>query len=840
MSDAYPLPKNIPQGPQALPTTDPQALEQNLPGLPQMVASRVANSPSYQALKGQPNFGPAGLVGAASIPGAAGVAGAAAPLAGLAASAAPLAAAAYGVGKLVAPQWTDETVGKIKDYIAQKVPQLYNQTSAVGSSYLTGMAEAIPGSQFLEKKILPQQVNDYLSTIKNNHPIAAKAGRIGGTVGLMALPGINAIQGAGFGATVGNAALNALPYATGIGLDVGATENDVKKGVLAGLGSEVLGTSAPAAVSVLSKIPAVGRFLQKLQLSGSGISTRDLSKTMRSYAKGIGMPSDAVDSYAASNTDKLVNEITNLLDESGGIAGKSGKAAIKKMSSSGFEAHNKLYNTLTDKKIGPDDIQSVLADQDLSIPRQIFGNEAVDAAVSEMAGKIDGQEWGTARNNILPAYQKAGNSFAAQQHGFAADDPRILKSAVADAWRDRLDSVADRAMEWAKAGELGPEAQQAAQAIKPLRVLKATYPAVLSITKSAAREESALPKAFESGSDTFARLAMDTLLKGGATATGAALAGIPGAVAANIGGRVLSKAAGKAMEKGTGALASLLRRAGDLNTAPLGRLAAETEPLAAGAQGPTMPTGGTLSGPSPDQVQPVPAPAGPSQIPSPEQAPAPPGAEPIPNALPGQVQPVPIPPAAPQLSPQDQAQAQFTDAGKPQEPAKVGPWNSTFVNSRIHEKYIRHIRQYGQTISEDQYRQAVLSGTNNLNPLNPTTWKGMFDDPATADRYFNAYVNLQKIKEVDPASALNHYTRLFQLGPRIAPAEQFKENEDNAKLVDALAKMTGQSSKDIDSRLRLLAWDKGKTPEQKKQAVLKLIVNEGGVDVPLLVKMGLW
>jgi hypothetical protein len=52
--------------------------------------------------------------------------------------------------------------------------------------------------------------------------------------------------------------------------------------------------------------------------------------------------------------------------------------------------------------------------------------------------------------------------------------------------------------------------------------------------------------------------------------------------------------------------------------------------------------------------------------------------------------------------------------------------------------------------------------------------------------------------------------------------------------------MTKQPVKEIDNRLRQIAWSKGRTPEQKKQAVIDMIVKEGGVDVPLLVKMGLW
>ena len=160
--------------------------------------------------------------------------------------------------------------------------------------------------------------------------------------------------------------------------------------------------------------------------------------------------------------------------------------------------------------------------------------------------------------------------------------------------------------------------------------------------------------------------------------------------------------------------------------------------------------------------------------------------------------------------------------------------------ARIDEKYSRYVRQYGQALTRDQYKQAFINTTHGMDPTLPDTWKAMFDDPATSEKMFNGYMNLQKIQDVDPASALNHYTRMFQLGKRLAPAEQAKETEDNAKLVQALSDMTKQPAKDIDRRLQAIAWDKGKTPKQRKQAVIDMIEKEGGVNVPLLVQMGLW
>jgi hypothetical protein len=312
---------------------------------------------------------------------------------------------------------------------------------------------------------------------------------------------------------------------------------------------------------------------------------------------------------------------------------------------------------------------------------------------------------------------------------------------------------------------------------------------------------------------------------------------IPGAAAVGIGGIINDLTAG-AVNKGIGKLATRISPAMQKMTGEgLQNLAGAAGPLAAhfgglGAGGglmdliggPTNPTGTTMEGgapegPVPDQVQPVPIPGAPA------------GSQPIPNTS------IQQPPAQPvQATPQQQ----FEQAG--QQPPIQSKWNQTFMMNRMAEKY----RRYNQTgmnvngISLQDYIRGAMQATNNLDPMNPDTWHGMFDDKETADRMFKGYMNLQKIGNVDPGSALNHYTRLFQLGNRIAPAEQMKETEDNAKLVQALADMTGQPAKEIDSRLKAIAWSRGKSPDQKKKAVMDMIVKEGGVDVPLLVKMGLW
>ena len=71
-------------------------------------------------------------------------------------------------------------------------------------------------------------------------------------------------------------------------------------------------------------------------------------------------------------------------------------------------------------------------------------------------------------------------------------------------------------------------------------------------------------------------------------------------------------------------------------------------------------------------------------------------------------------------------------------------------------------------------------------------------------------------------------------------SDRMAHDADNEKLISALKGMGVGDTKEIDTRLKQIMWDKGKNPEQKKQAVIEMIVNEGGVDLPKLMQMGLW
>jgi hypothetical protein len=830
MSDTlWPLPKNLKQG---SPSIDPASVVKGTPDFAKMVATRVAGSPNYKALAGkEQSFGPAGLLPAAGAAfGPLAAAGGA-----LAGSAAVPLAAAYGIGKLVAPKFTDETVQKLKDLWTSKVSPLINKGEAIGSAYETGMAHSIPGSRFLEKK-LPQETQDYLTQIKNQHPLAATAGQTAGTIGAMALPGANIVKGAGLLGTAANAAINAAPFALGTGLDVGATTGDVKKGVLAGLGSEALGTAVPTAISGLAKIPAVSRWLAKLQFGAAGGRTKDVLGTSRGYAKSIGASGSAIDTIAEKKSDDLIQQAADLIGEFGGT--RAGKKRLKGWHHDGWEAHAKLWDNLTDKSLASDDLQAIFNDSDLAQVRARFGDQKVIQNILERSNEIKGQGWTNSRD-VLEKYWVAGNDF---QH-LRPTDPAVLDSAVASAMRDRLDTVADHFA--IKANETLPEGGK----IPDLHLLKATTPAVKSLSKAGSREAGNIPGHFAGGSDTFARAALQwgpSALAGGAAAPGAIgdMISNPENIPADIGkiaaasvlGRMLSRGAGRLGELGAGAAAGAVRGAGEVPNAALGRLLGQSGELMAPQQGGAMPTGGTLGSSPPDQVIPQNqmAPQGPQPI-QPQMGNAPSGAQPIPNAPAGPppVEPIQNAPAGP--SPQEIAQADFQQAGHP--PQKIGKWSEPFVEARIQEKWRRYQRQYGE-VPYEEYKAGALRATQDLDPSLPATWQAMFDDKETGTKLYNGYMNLQKLTGVDPGAALNFYYPTRMLTASLE--DRRKQDIDNAKLVQALSDMTKQPVKEINHRLSLIAWKKSMNGEQKKQAVLDMIVNEGGIDVPLLVKMGLW
>jgi hypothetical protein len=800
---------------------DPTGVAKVMPDLTKTIA-QTASSPRYAALKGasteQPapekSFGVAGLLPSLSTVGPLAIAGAP-----LAASAAPIAAAAYGIGKAVAPEWTDKTVGKIRDWLSQGV----NKAEAKGSAYETGMAESLPASKFIEKA-LPQNVQNYLSMIKSQHPDFAWAGHTAGVVGQMAIPGANIIKGAGLLGTAANAAINAAPYAVGQGMDTYAQTGDLGKSIKSGLISEAAGTIIPTGISGLAQIPSVARWLAKVQLGGAGIKTGDEVKNLRSFAThSLGLRGPAVDSYVASHADDLTNHIAGLVDKFG--QGRQGKINMREWNDKGFDAHNDLYEAVTGnhvtteigQKAGMSDADHVLSDPDLNEEVQgLWKPDKIQESVQRIGGMVDGQSWNRARNTILRSIIEDGKNAHGQLVGTG---PNVLDAHVAQAWRDQIDSIADRSMAWAKKGALGPEAQEASADVPDLHVLKTTYPAIQSIKKAQGREEPMIPNHFAPNSDTFIRAATEAAMTG--------TMGPAGALASQVAGPIIARTVGKGLSKGAGLAAGALRNAGEVPSAAIGRASAQMGNLPDMISGPTM-------APGPAMGQAVPAPA-----PEPAGAPATIPMQPIPNAP---AQP-PAPTPAQAMGNANDAMVHAADA-----PRNVPGFNPTAMQERLQEWYQVHTRRMGNDLSFDDFTNQLKQATNGFSPDNPLTYKIMLDDPSEAERIFKAHMTLKKMDGFEIGDALNYYThKAGQLGgTRFALGGDVARTQDMAhtQLIDALHGMGLGDTKEIEARLKKIAWNKDLMEKNKgagaKQAIADWISNQGGIPVKELMDLGLW
>jgi hypothetical protein len=825
---------------------DYNEVNKNLGGLPEVVRKIQPPVQTVQPAQdtqtaGAPekSFGAAGLLPYTTLPGV----GAAGMLGGaLAGSVLAPAAAAYGIGKLVASEWTDKTIGKIRDFITSKVSPLINKASAVGSAYETGMAESIPGSRFLESKL--PAVQNYLAQIKAQHPLAATAGQVAGTAGMMALPGANIAKGAGIGATALNAAINAAPFALGTGLDVGATTGDVGQGLTAGLMGEALGTALPTAISGLAKIPFINRGLAKLQLAGAGMHS-DPRLVLKARAKSLGMTGGQVDTYIAQHADELVNNAADLVTRFGPT--RAGKDAIKDWNSSGFNAHDRLYEGVTGNKITAGDVAAVKADSDLDSVRGLFTDDQINQAVENVGQKIDGQGWTKARNNVLSPYMKAGNVFS--QKGLAADDPRILQSVVAGAWHDRVDSVADHAMEWAKAGELGPDAQAAAKDVPALHILKATYPATLAITKAGAREAAGISSRFAPGSDTAVRALLGLSLGGGA-----AIQGIPDMLqnpenipvdlvkiaGAGLAGRLLNRGAGRLLELGTGAGAGAMRAgAGGPPSAAIGRLAAQA--------------GRVMNAPQEEPDTEAPegqAPQGPGATPQTPNAPGISQADieglgggpltanqqAVLNMLPNAA----VPPA--QHAKDIAAATRKEQEIQPEQKAAANDMLAP-AREKIKAKLLAEYQSWESPYKDDwdKYYKDALTYTDNFNPLNEYTAKIIGGkDYKDYLRSYNVALRLQTLgPDLAHAIAPSYLPGLLLSG--VAKQKEARDELVNTLWTAMSGDLKSPSKADraaIENKLNMLRREKF-TPRGAKKKILDMLQQDYNVRLDLLNQYGL-
>jgi hypothetical protein len=792
-----------------------------MPDLTKTIA-HTASSPRYAALKGQPegeaSYGAAGLPGAgmlgsslASLAGAGPLAGAGAAIAG--AAAVPL-AAAYGIGKLIAPERVDAAVGRVRDFLSSKL----KKAEAVGSAYETGMAEAIPGARFLEK-LLPQDKQQLIADVKEQNPLVTKAGSVAGNVGLMAAPGMTLLKGASTGAKIaaalGNAAINAAPFAIGTGLDVGAETGDVGKGIKAGLVTEGLGAATGGLLGGVTQIPAVQKALAKFQLVAAGIPSSALNKVMRGYAKARGMSPNQIDAFVAKRSPDLVNNVADKITQFNAYNPK-GKAKLKEYVTDGFEAHGHLFDEAT-KDVGLDHpmvIKAVGSDADLVAARARFGDKKVNAAIKKIGTEINEKGW-TESRKTLQDYIDSGSDFAATKQSMAMTDPRRLESDVAGAWRDYVDEVADG---------LATHARTKGVDIPDLHELKAMYPATLAIQKAAGKEGTFLPQVFGGGSDTATRIGMEAMggMVGGVTSDWSDPANIPvnlvKIAGAGLAGRMLNRGVGRLSEMATGRAAGALRNAEGLGAGQMGKLGAQ-----AASNLPQMLSGGPTMQPGPAMGQ--------EEPPPPTEAPTTIPMQPIPNA--------PIQPPSPQQV-MSNASDTMTHAADPA--PRVPGFNPTAMSERLQEWYQVHTRRMGNDLSFDDFTNQLKGATNGFSPDNPLTYKIMVDDPSEAERLFKAHMTLKKLDGVHLEDALNYYTHPLNRigGTRWSSDVGRAEDMAHTQIVDALSSMGLGSAKEVEGRLKKIAWNPKMKDKDKLAAVTDWMASQGGIPIQQLMDLGLW
>jgi hypothetical protein len=644
------------------------------------------------------------------------------------------------------------------------------------------------------------------------------------------------------GRNVLNAAVASAPNAItqAAGGDIGGAAKNFALSTGAGA---VLGSASEA---IANKIPTILQGLkewgQRRGVGAAGITTRDLRKALTNGPLG---------KYAGTtinNADDEVNALWTTLKSTGAFGKKSQEklfgeqGEVWQQLAGGFnDNHVKLTDPTYKAGILSDpNIQALMGRADIGTPEEIQG----------MADKvIAGIDSGANYN----AKKKIADELINQGYSKTVSGDVRAKATIAQIVKQNIDDIA---------GTFTPQLDVAG--------MKYDYHTLKPLFGALQRELTKIPAA-EAGSPTAARLLTKNILMGGGEGgTGALLIGsgqqddnrwskilkygiggvLLGGAANKFIPRMFNKLGGQAMGRLSdlitpGSIAAMSNVAGTV--APqVATMVGKVPPQAIGDAigGANMPvTGGT---PMSDVT-----------YGAPEQPVMPPGAQPIPNAPQGSAptqqamapapqgaatQATPAPQGPPPPSPVEQAQTQFTQNTN-QQPAKIGKWDAATIDNRIQTMYSRFVRQYGQAISPNQFKQDVLQSTDNLNPMNPGTWKGMYDDAATAEKMYKDYMSLQKLPLDEPAfipNALNFYSpHLFAPSAKSLDVNKQNEAAAHTTLVQSLADITKRTTKEVEERLMEISRNRGMSPEKKKEAVVDMIVQQGGIDWNTFHKMGL-
>ena len=688
--------------------------------------------------------------------------------------------------------------------------------SKAGNTLTAGLLPAVV------RKVDPS-TQKYYDEQQNAHPIAAGigggiglAGAMGAPVGAIGTAAKGAATAAGAGkvlASLAGGAAAATPYALAASgqqlLDTGSLTDAAKQ--LAWIPAGAI--AEPLIGAIASKLPKVKQgikdVLTDLQIRAAGGTGKALNQVAAGGVAGnVGR--------TASHLENIKSDVANLISKNS----LYGKSAIKDFLSDEGQIWKTIDKQWDAAGVKASDFkQDVL--QDPAIQR-LLSSQAVDPRTGKTISDLAQQTLESVMTDADSAKNLASTRkilLDGMKRGFKATDHLgQIEGDVNSAIRDAIDL------------KFVPQD------------LKKEWPALLLLKKSITMHEGKLAEMFPANSATFTRMALSGMTGG---AIGGATSGfdpkdpatwVPAAlktVGATAGGALLNKAISGVGNQAVGRIAGALREAmpmagavseniGALGSA-IGKAPAALNALSSTGGGETPPD------PSLNMFQPPPTP-------SPNVPAMPSGAQPIPNAPGQQEAPHSASLTAP-LSPKEQTQATFSN---PTATKSSPTFSQKAIDARLEEKYRRYVMKYGQAVSFDDYKSAAANATHGFDAMDPATWKAMFDDSATSDKLYKGYMGIQQMSGVKSADVFNHYTYgLLRGSPRLATPDQRRQDEANTRVVAALAQMTGRPTKEIDQRLRSLAFDRSKTPKQREEALSDIIIKEGGVDVPLLLGMGL-
>ena len=336
--------------------------------------------------------------------------------------------------------------------------------------------------------------------------IGAGAGMAGQVLALPAAPVAQAGTAAArilptLGRNLLTAGVVATPSTVAKGVETGDWTQALKQGLVDTAVGGVLGTGAEKGAALLNPI------LNKIQLKGMGLSTRDIKQTISQQAKKLGLDKAGL---AASQGETLIGKIKDLGNQFGAYTLK-GKQALWDFVKGGYTKLSQLYDGAAPKIA--DVLDTIAARPDLTQARQVFGNKAVDDEILAQAQQISKMDWTNAR---IHTREMMDSAFRERQ----PDAIIKLKGAVGGSLHSYLGETAQSLAEAAKGA--------GAKDVINLADLDAMYGAAKAIHGAESREVTGLPNTFSPNSDTAARLGVQALLGhglGGVEGLGIAAAG---------------------------------------------------------------------------------------------------------------------------------------------------------------------------------------------------------------------------------------------------------------------------------------------------------------------------